>query len=373
MEAWSGPPARTCTLISTTLTPGSARPNPSGSWQDALEAVERDRAAHWSHRDITARMDYALRCAWVHGTSAIRTHLDSLEQQRHLAWTAFAEIRERWKDRITLQGVSLVLPFRYIGEGGVELADLVARHEGLLGGVLVDDPDPNDAVERIFTLAVERDLDVDLHVDETGNPASNALDTVARAAIRHGWEGRVTVGHCCSLSTRPPEDAAATVRHVAEAGLAVVSLPMCNLYLQDRGRGAATPRWRGVTLVQELDAAGVPVAFASDDTRDAYYPFGDLDPVEVFTQSVRIAQLEMRADYWVRAVTATPAGIMKRDAGGMLREGGPADLILFDARDFWELGARPQAARRVLRAGTRGQRAAAGLPRARRTGRLKTP
>ena len=103
--------------------------------------------------------------------------------------------------------------------------------------------------------------------------------------------------------------------------------------------------------MQELDAAGVPVALASDDMRDAFYAFGDLDPVEVFTQAVRIAQLDHRMDHWVRAVTSTPSAIMGVAGGGRLRAGGQADLILFTARNWWELAARPTGPRTVLRNG----------------------
>ncbi len=329
----------------------SRAPNPTGSWLDALKVVERDRETYWNVDDLVRRMDFALRCAWAHGTSGLRTHLDSLEVQREISWAAFAQVRERWAGRVALQGVALVLPFRYAGAGGVELADLVARHGGLLGGIIVDEADPAPAVERIFELACERDLDVDLHVDESSDPRSNGLDAVVDATLRHGWEGRVTVGHCCSLALREPDAAARTIERVARAGITVVSLPMCNLYLQDRRTGASTPRWRGIPPIQELDAAGVPVALASDDSRDAYYPFGDLDPVEVFVQSVRIAQLDHRMSHWVRAVTAVPARAMGVPGGGRLAEGVTADLILFDARNGWELGARAAGHRTVLRAG----------------------
>ena len=325
-------------------------PNPTGTWQDALIAVERDRERYWTEEDIAGRMDYALRCTWTHGTRAVRTHLDSLEGQRELSWRAFGKVRDRWKGRIALQGVSLVLPFRYAGAGGVELADLVARHDGLLGGVLIDDPDPQPAVDRIFSLAHERDLDIDLHVDETLDPRSNSLDAVARATLRHGYEGRVTVGHCCSLSARSAEEAASSIAALREAGVAVVSLPLCNLYLQDRVQGV-TPRRRGVTLVQELAAAGIPVAFASDDVRDAYYPFGDCDAVEIYAQAVRIAQLERDAADWVAAVTSTPAALMRLPGSGRVQPGAPADLILFEARDLWELLSTPGQPRSVIRAG----------------------
>ena len=96
---------------------------------------------------------------------------------------------------------------------------------------------------------------------------------------------------------QPDDEADATIDRVAEAGIAVVSLPMCNMYLQDRVAGR-TPRWRGVTLLHELTARGVPVAVASDNTRDPFYAYGDLDMLEVFREAMRILHLDHPVGDW---------------------------------------------------------------------------
>jgi cytosine/creatinine deaminase len=239
----------------------------------------------------------------------------------------------------------------YLAEEGERLADLVADHGGILGAVVVDDPDPSRGLERVFTLARDRDLDLDFHADETNNPNSNGLEAIAETTIRFGWQGRVTAGHCCSLACRPERDAERTIDRVAAAGVAVVSLPMCNMYLQDRQAAARTPHWRGVTLLKELAAAGVPVAVASDNIRDPFYAYGDLDPIEVFAQAVRIAQLDSPLGGWARAVTATPATVMGTAIGSALAYGRDADFILFRARSWSELLSRPRGARLVVRGG----------------------
>jgi cytosine deaminase len=325
-------------------------PNTSGRWQDALALVAADREAHWRAEDVAERMDFSLRCAFVHGTAAIRTHIDSMGAQAEISWPVLARMRERWAGRIALQGVSLAMLDSYAGEEGERLADLVADHGGILGAVVIDDADPGAALDRIFTLARDRNLDLDFHADETNNPNANGLEAIAEATIRFGWEGRVTAGHCCSLACRPAADAECTIARVVAAGVAVVSLPMCNMYLQDRAEGR-TPRWRGVTLLRELAAAGVPVAIGSDNARDPFYAYGDLDPIEVFTQAVRIAHLDSPLGGWARAITATPAKIMETDVGGLLGQGRNADLIVFRARSWSELLSRPGGPRLVIRGG----------------------
>jgi cytosine/creatinine deaminase len=158
----------------------------------------------------------------------------------------------------------------------------------LTGGVHDDLPaDFQPMLDHFFALAEARGLDLDLHVDESGESGARALREIALTAIRRGFKGRIQCGHCCSLSLQPEEYARETIARVAEAGLDIVVLPMCNMYLQDRVAGR-TPRWRGVTLVHELRAAGVRVSVASDNTRDPFYAYGDLDMVEVMREATRI-------------------------------------------------------------------------------------
>ncbi len=329
------------------------RPNPDGTFAGALDAVAADRTANWSADDVCRRMDFGLRAAHAHGTSLIRTHLDSVDPQYRISWPVFAGMRDDWAGRIDLQAVSIV---------GIEelrdtayadaLADTVAAHGGVLGAVTYMVPDLAPLVEALMLRAAARGLDLALHVDESGDPAAHSLRVVADTAIRLGFPGRIVAGHCCSLAIQPADEAEATMERVAQAGIAVVSLPMCNMYLQDRMAGR-TPRWRGVTLVHELMAHDVPVAVASDNTRDPFYAYGDLDMVEVFREATRILHLDHPVSSWASLVARAPAAIIGRgDDHGQIAEGRAADLVLFRARTWTELLARPQSDRTVLRAGS---------------------
>ncbi|TVQ58500.1 MAG: cytosine deaminase [Rhodobacteraceae bacterium] len=325
------------------------RPNRTGTFDDALASVRADRDANWSERDVRARMDFALRCAWAHGTGAIRTHLDSFGAQTAISWGVFREMRAEWAGRIALQGVALTA-IDQVGDAEFDaIADEVARSGGVLGTVTYMVPDMDERLDVFFRAAADRGLDADFHADESGDPGAVSLAAIARAKLRNGFEGRVLCGHCCSLSVQDEDEAARTMDLVAEAGLAVVSLPLCNMYLQGRGAGR-TPRWRGVTLVHELKARGVPVAFASDNTRDPFYAYGDLDMLEVMREATRIAHLDHPVGDWPAAFGPTPAAVMGIDAG-VLREGGPADFTIFPARGWTELLSRPHADRLTVRAG----------------------
>lgn len=327
-------------------------PNPDGSFAGALEAGAVDRAARWSAEDVALRMDFALRCAHAHGTRAIRTHLDSEAPQENTSWPVFEAMRERWRGRIDLQAASLT----GIEAGRDEawfaaLARRVKDAGGVLGAVTYMVPDLDALLERVFRLAMQHGLDLDFHADETGELSAVSLRKIAEHALRLGFGGKILVGHCCALARQPDAEVLDTLDKVARAGIAIVSLPMCNLYLQDRRADGTTPRWRGVTLVHEMKARGIPVAFASDNTRDPFFAYGDLDMLEVFRMATRIAHLDHPVADWPRAVTAVPAAAMGLDGIGVLEAGGPADFVIFRGRSWTELLSRPESDRIVVRDG----------------------
>ncbi len=326
------------------------KPNPDGSFDGALAAVMEDRQAHWGEADVRQRMDFSLRCAYAHGTAALRTHLDSTAPQHKISWPLFAEMRAQWAGRIDLQAVSILGIDRFLEGFGPELADQVAESGGILGAVTFMMPGLDDALDIIFQLASERGLDLDFHSDETLDPESRSLRHIAEAAIRNDYSGRIVCGHCCSIATQPPEEAEACLDLLLEADIAIVSLPMCNMFLQDRAE-QRTPQARGVTLLREMRNWGIPVAVASDNTRDPFYGYGDLDGLEVLREAVRILQLDCPVREWVSAVTRWPADIIGRPDLGRLAVGGSADLVLFDGRSYSELFSRPESNRRVIRDG----------------------
>ena len=340
--------------------------NSDGSFAGARDATTADRSRHWSAEDVERRMRFALRCAYAHGVTAIRTHIDSHEGSAATSWGVFRAMRERWADRIALQAVSLVPIDAFRTPYAAKLADLVADSGGVLGGVtratggvhsaLLEDID--DLLDAVFRIAADRGLDVDLHVDESGDPEAAALPRVARAILRNRFKHHVVCGHCCSLALQPEERVRETLALCAEAGVSVVTLPTVNLYLQDRVAGR-TPRWRGVTLIKEMRRAGIPVAVGGDNCRDPFYAYGDHDMVDNLRQAIKIAHLDHPLGDVPAMVGPTPAAIIAVAPLGRIAVRGPAKLIMFSARTLNELVCRPQSDRIVL---DRGRRILDGLP-----------
>jgi cytosine/creatinine deaminase len=326
-------------------------PNPTGDFAGALKAVADDRTARWTASDVAARMEFCLRTAYAHGTAAIRTHIDSIGPQTLISWPVVAKIRERWRGRIDLQAAPLFLIEFALDPSHMANVEamLDAYGSNVLGAAIRMVPRLSEGLEILFSLAERKGWDLDFHVDESSDPAARSLGVIAETAIARRFPGRILVGHCCSLSLQEPDEQQRTIEAVAKAGIDVVSLPMCNMFLQDRQAGR-TPRWRGVTALHELKDAGVNVMIASDNVRDPFYAYGDLDMMEVWREGVRILHLDYPFADWARVVRAAPAKAMGIEIDG-LRAGARADLVLTRARDFTELFSRPHADRTVLRNG----------------------
>ncbi|MEL4895613.1 cytosine deaminase [Crocosphaera sp. Alani8] len=324
-------------------------PNTLGTFSEALDTVIKD-AKNWNPEDVYRRMQFGLKCSYAQGTIAIRTHLDSFGEQAKISFDVFQTLKYEWQNQLSLQAVCLVSLDYFLTEQGEKLADLVASYGQVLGGVAYMNPQLDQQLDRVFTLAKERDLDLDFHADETLEPNSICLKKIAETSIKHRFKNKITCGHCCSLSQQSADLREETINLVKEAKINIISLPLCNLYLQDRNPNH-TPKQRGFTDVHALKKQGVSVSFASDNCRDPFYGFGNHDGLEVLRESMRICHLDTNYDDWVASINKLPAKFMNLPDLGKIATGLDADLILFKARYFSELFSRPQSDRRVMRKG----------------------
>lgn len=325
-------------------------PNPDGSFGTALRLAADEAARHDDPADLTRRAAFQLAAAHAHGTVALRSHVDAHPARFDRRFDALLALREGWRDRMLLQ----LCPFAGQDAPPGWIAHLAARTAeggGALSLFVQDGPGLDGFLDEAVALAGRHGLDLDVHADETTDPASNATARIVAAVRRAGFGGRVLVGHGVALALKPPDDLARTLDAMAQAGVALVALPQCNAHLMDR-RPGRTPRLRGFAPVHEARAAGVRVALGSDNARDPFHAYGDLDLVELFRDAMRFGQLDHPVGDWPAAIGPEPARIMGLDPlTGLIAPGAPADLILLTARSWSEFGARPAADRIVLRAG----------------------
>jgi cytosine deaminase len=203
---------------------------------------------------------------------------------------------------------------------------------GTLGGCPYMDADQRAHIDWFFEAAQAFGVPLDFHADSADDPAMLTSDYIAEQTIARGMQGRVSLGHLCTLDVLPPAQRARVVHRLAEAQIHVVSLPATELHM--KGRGDAQRTWRGITRIAELRAAGVNVAISTNNVVNPFTPYGHPDLLRqalVTAMSAHLGNLDQLA--WLpELITVNPARLLGLPGYG-LTEGSRADLVVLDARD----------------------------------------
>ena len=316
---------------------GQAEPGLLG----AIEAMVADRA-HWTAADVRTRATRGLARAWAHGTRHLRTHVDWTEADGiPLAWPVLRELAQEWRGRLVLEQVSLMkLPmFEDPARADWLARQVAATGEGAVLGAFVHSTNWNEnALRHLLQAAQRHDLDVDLHVDEELQPRAQGLAATARIMRELGFEGRVVCGHICALAVQDHDSALRLLDEIGRLPITLIALPTTNLLLQDATTGR-TPRTRGITLIKEARARGIPVLLASDNVQDPFCRIGNFDPAELMGTATLAAQLERPFDDWsdslCRSDWLARPGAASAPAARPTLIGQPADLVVFDEADAW--------------------------------------
>ena len=282
--------------------------------------------------DVYARGARVLERAIVHGTTRMRTHV---EIDPRIALRGYEAIKALKRDYAWAIDLSLcVFPQEGLTNdpGSEELLVQALRDGGeVIGGCPYMDSDPVAHLERIFDLAQEFDVDVDLHLDFDLDPSWWHLDEVCRQTERRNYHGRVAIGHATKLSALPPDRMQAATAQLARAGVAVTVLPATDLYLM--GRDATHNAPRGLTLAHKLADDGVLCSVATNNVLNPFTPFGDASLLRMANFYANVAHASVSDfDTCLDLITSLPARLMNLDDYG-IAVGNPADLIVLDTRD----------------------------------------
>jgi len=328
-------------------------PNRTGTLAEAIALSHRVKRAATAE-EVRERAGRVIRAAVIAGTTAIRSHVDVDTIGGLAGLRGVAAARDDHADLCSIQLVAFPQEGIWRDPGAdVLMAEAMRSGADVVGGMPHWEEDLDAARRHIdfcLDLAVERDADVDMHVDETDDPYWRSFELLVEAADRRGWGPRTTAGHLCAMAAWPDEYAARVIRRAAAAGVMVATNPPTNLMLQ--GRGDAEPRRRGIPRIKELLAAGVTLAAGQDCVDDAFYPFGNADPLQVALIVAHAAQLgtpdEIAAA--LRMVTTGAARLLRLPDYGLV-PGARADLVVLDAESERD-ALREQSPRRwVVRGG----------------------
>jgi cytosine deaminase len=320
--------------LDSALTYGLPRVNASGT---LLEGI-----ALWGELKPTLTQDAIVEralayCDWAvaKGLLAIRSHVDTSDS-RLLAVEALLEVQKRVEPWLDLQLVAFPQDGVLRSPGALHnLKRALAMGVDVVGGIPHFErtlADGAQSVRILCEIAADLGKRVDMHCDETDDPLSRHVETLACEAQRLGLQGRVAGSHLTSMHSMDNYYVSKLIPLMREAGVAAIANPLINITLQ--GRHDTYPKRRGMTRVPELMDAGVPVAFGHDCVMDPWYPLGSADMLEVASMGLHVAQMT-GSDAMHRcfdAVTVTPAAILGLDGYG-IAPGCRADLVLLEARD----------------------------------------
>lgn len=320
-----------------TLSYGLPRVNESGTLLEGIALWGELKPMLKAEDMIERALTY---CDWAvaRGLLAIRSHVDTSDPSL-LPVEAMLEVKKRVATYIDLQLVAFPQDGVLRTRGGLDnLKRALDLGVDIVGGIPHFERTMAQGVESVkllCELAAERGKPVDMHCDETDDPMSRHIETLAYETQRLGLQGRVNASHCTSMHSMDNYYVSKLIPLIAESGVSVVANPLINITLQ--GRHDTYPKRRGMTRVPELMAAGVNVAFGHDCVMDPWYGMGSGDMLEVAHMGLHVAQ--MTSQKGIRAcfdaVTTNAAKVMHLPAYG-IEPGCDASFVLLQAGDVVE-------------------------------------
>ncbi len=307
-------------------------PASEGSVAEAVRLTSKAKAG-FTPEDVYARGQRTLERAVGWGTTRMRTHV---EVDPGIGLRGFEGVQQLARDYAWAMDIELcVFPQEgLLNNPGTDelLVEGLRRGARVIGAVPYIDTDPRGQIDRIFEIAREWDVDIDMHLDMGDTPEGMQVEYVCRKTEEYGWGGRVAVGHVTQMSLVPPARFAALAKTLARAGVAVTVLPATDLYLMGRAHDHAVPR--GVVAAEPLRAAGVVCSIATNNVLNPFTPYGDANLLRMANLYANVCHVARPAELagCLQMVTADAARLL-RVADYGVHVGAPADLVLLDAPD----------------------------------------
>jgi cytosine/creatinine deaminase len=305
-----------------------------GDLEEAIGEAAKAKAG-FTPEDVHARATRTLEKAILQGTTHMRTHLEV-------------------DPGVGLRGLEGVLPLIKQYAFAIDLEICVFPQEGLLnnpgtdelmlealkrgcrvvGAAPYTDTDPPGQIDRVFAMAREFDVDIDMHLDFGPTADNMDVDHVCRRTDEHKYGGRVAIGHVTKAASLPTANFEAMARRLADAGVALTVLPSTDLYLMGRHHTHDHNVTRGVVPAHKLVHHGVNCSLSSNNVLNPFTPFGDCSLIRMANLYANICQVGKKADMAAcfDMITRRPAQLMRLDDYG-LAVGKAADLIVLDATE----------------------------------------
>src|SRR5213082_1832302 len=348
------PPLVDCHLhLDASLTAGKPRWNESGTLIEGIH-VWGELKPSLTEQDVFERASEIVRWSVAQGTLFIRAHAD-VSGENDAMVRGLLRVRDELADLCTIQVTAFPQDGIYARAGDeARLENAIRLGVDCVGGIPHYEPTSElglKEVHRVFELAKQHARRIDVHCDETDDPASRFLEVMADDTVKFGLHGRVTASHCTAMGSYEPYYSSKLRGFLKRAGINVVVNPYANSLIQ--GRLDAYPKRRGFAQLKELLAEGVNVSLGNDVIMDPWYSMGKADLVDAAHLALHFTYMSGRDEIvdMLRCATERGARTLGVEDEYGLEEGKPADCVVFDAPDPLEV-IRLRATRRwVLRRG----------------------
>jgi cytosine deaminase len=301
-----------------------------GDLEEAIGEVAKQKQL-FTAEDVYKRAKITLERAILNGTTHMRTQLEVDPGIGLRGLEGVRPLIEEYKWAIDLE-ICVFPQEGLLNNPGTDelILEALKRGGSVVGAAPYTDANPHGQIDRIFAIAREYDIDIDMHLDF--GPTADDLDLiyVCELSERYKWGGRVAIGHVTKLSTAPPEDFSRCARRLADAGVALTVLPSTDLYLM--GRHMQHSVMRGVTDAHRLLHHGVNCSLSTNNVLNPFTPFGDCSLVRMANLYANICQVGSAHDIkeCFNMITTRSAKLMNVEDYG-LQVGKPADLVVLDA------------------------------------------
>jgi len=300
-----------------------------GTLSEAVQEVAKAKVS-FKEADVYSRAARVVEKAISHGTTRMRTFVEIDPRAGFRSFEAIKRIRGDYAFAIDIEICVFAQDGLTNEPQTYDMLDAaLADGADLVGGCPYTDPSPGPHVDMIFALASKHNVAVDFHLDFSLDPDRTDLPKVIDATLRHGWQGRVSIGHVTNLSAMPQAQLLAIADRLARAGIALAVLPATDLFLMGRGQDRLVPR--GVAPAHLLAGRGVATSIATNNILNPFTPYGDASLIRMANLYANVAQLS-RDDEMVlvfNMVSGMAAG--QFDGSTRLQAGGEATIVLLDS------------------------------------------
>ena len=313
-------------------------PNLKSNYENAL-SVNLEEHITRTQEKVLIRAEKSLKLAIKNGYRAIRTHIDTYNNQDKEIWPGIFELKNKYQELIKLQFVALA-PLEFWSTTRGELLAMKLKEEnGVLGGVLVppfNKKNITGSLTKMLLLADKYNLEIDLHVDESNKEPAAGIKLLLKIINKLNLYIPITCSHSSSSLFLSESELKILGKQMAEKNIKVIALPLTNFWLLNRG-DKNTPLERPVAPIKQLQKSFIDVSIGSDNVQDPWYPFGNFDPFYLMSYALPILQLNPWDRLSLSALVTSPSRLLNLNWNGVISIGCPADFVVVKGKSWADI------------------------------------